>query len=129
MTRDATRVTRRRAAATDEARAARLTRDATRVTRRRAAETDEARGARLADNTGREARRRAEEIPHQREDRQVRDALRHQDLHRARLEQAHRENRNLARYDDTDYFREELHVEYRHALSRTSISMHEMLSL
>ena len=50
----------------NEARAARLTRDATRVTRRRAAETDEERTARLADNTESEARRRAAETDEER---------------------------------------------------------------
>ena len=55
-----------RAMDSNEARAARLTRDATRVTRRRAAKTDEEGTARLADNTGREARCRAEETDEER---------------------------------------------------------------
>ncbi|KAJ8352196.1 hypothetical protein SKAU_G00236720 [Synaphobranchus kaupii] len=56
---------------------------------------------------------REEETRKQREDRQARDAVRHQEVHRARLEQARHDNRNLARYDDTDFFREELHEQGR----------------
>ena len=43
-------------------------------------QSNEARAARLTRDAERVTRRRAEEIPHQREDRQVRDALRHQGM-------------------------------------------------
>ena len=49
------------------------------------------------------------------------DRASHQEMHRVRLEQARHGSRNLARCDDTDFFREELHGEYRHTLSKTSL--------
>ena len=55
------RMTRRRAAETDEERTVRLADNIEREARRRAEETDEEQTAHLADNNGREARRRAEE--------------------------------------------------------------------
>ena len=44
-----------------------------------------------------------------------------QQLHCARLENALKKKRNLARYDDTDFFNESLHPDYRQRLSNTSL--------
>ena len=53
-------------------------------------------------------RHRGEETPQKQEARQARDALCHQETHRARVEQARKNNHNLARCDDANFFQEKL---------------------
>eukprot|EP00064_Thunnus_orientalis_P010853 superscaffoldBa00001511_g10882 len=118
---------RARAAESDEARAARLASNAARNAKRRAEEPPEIRAERLASNATRIAKKRAEErwerdLQHhtrmqeeyylaQLAERRARDAVRYQQV-LARLDQVHHYNRNLARYDDPNFFQEELQGNY-----------------
>ena len=64
---------------------------------------------------------RGEETPQQQEERRARDALCHQETHRACVEQARKNNHNLARCDDANFFQEKLYGNYTHRLSKTSL--------
>ncbi len=107
--------------ASPEVRAARLTSDAARHAELRAAETDEERRNWRARNAATLARLRDKETPQQQVERQAKDALSHQEIRHACLEQAHKNNCNLARCDDTDFFQEELYGDFTHTLSITSL--------
>lgn len=85
-----------------------------------AAESDAARAAHLASDAVRRSNKRAKEAPQKQAECLARDATRNQEVHCARLRQVRYNNHNLACYDDTDFFQEELHGDYRQTLSKTT---------
>ncbi|CAM4546646.1 unnamed protein product [Leuciscus chuanchicus] len=141
---NAARQERRRGAEEEDERSARLASIAARLKRRHGAEEEDERHVRLASDAAHHANMRdketleiradrqmhdcqrhnllrEEETPQQQEERRARDTTCHQKMRLARLEKARKDKCNLARCDDTDYFQEELHVDYRHMLSKTSL--------
>ncbi|XP_078105388.1 uncharacterized protein LOC144517256 [Sander vitreus] len=131
-TREAKR--RARAAESDEARRARRAIDAARVAKKRAEETPEVRVERLARNAARSAYlrvRRARELERHmctlEEETPAGDAVRHQEVHHTQLQQTCHDSHNPACYDDTDFFREELHGDYKQILSNTPSNQPEQV--
>ena len=82
--------------------------------RLRDAETPEVRAARQMHDHEQHNGHRWEETPQQQEERWARDALCNQETHCARVEQARKNNHNLARFDDANFFQEKLYGKYTH---------------
>ena len=131
-------------AETTQARDARLAENRASHSRAREAETTQVRESRLAQKRASHSRTRSNESPEtsrakrqrmreaKRSERDIQldpardvrltvDRARHREMHSVRLEQARHGTNNLARCDDTDFFQEALHGEYRHTLSKTSL--------
>ena len=128
---DRKRNTERNAHETQDAREQRLEKRRLAERRRHELETQDARGQRLEKMRQRSQQARDQLLAERRATQQNAckntPAIRHDShlkrlhLHRARLENAHLKKRNLARYDDTDYFNEDLHPNLRQTLSKTSL--------
>ncbi|XP_038583830.1 uncharacterized protein LOC119909658 [Micropterus salmoides] len=137
LARNRARIAKKRAEETPEMRAARRANNAVRQRKVRAKETVEMRAARQAKDAVRHQEVRAKETPEMRAarhkkvragetlevrmKRQPRDARLHQQVHRARLEQTLHDQRNLARYEDPDFFKGDLRGDYRQTMSTMSL--------
>ena len=102
------------AAETENQRSCRLGCDVACRERLRDAETPEVRAARQMHDHEQHNGHRWEETPQQQEERWARDALCNQETHCARVEQARKNNHNLARCDDANFFQEKLYGKYTH---------------